>query len=73
MNNGQKHRSDHDGGQQSAGQSLGELTVRRRQADSDRSCLRVFTSELPHQSSGARSHGTTAEEEAEGQRLISIA
>lgn len=73
MNNGQKHRSDHDGGQQSAGQSLGELTLRRRQTDSDRSCLRVFTSELSHQSSGARSHGTTAEEEAESQRLISIA
>lgn len=73
MNNGTKHRSNHDGRQQSASQSLGELIARRRQADSDRSSIRVFTTELPHQSVGVRSHGTTAEEEAESQRLIDIA
>ncbi len=73
MDNGKKFRSDYDGGQQSARQSLGELAIRRRQADSDRSSIRVFATELPHQSSGVRPHGTTAEEEAESQRLIKIA
>lgn len=73
MNNGQKHRSDHDGGQQSAGQSLGSQSSRQRQADSDRSRISVFTAPGANQPNGAWECYSRASEEAECQRLISIA
>lgn len=72
MNNGQKHRSDHDGGQQSAGQSLGGQSSRQRQADSDRSRISVFTAPDTYQQDGAWECYSRASEEAECQRLITI-
>ncbi|MBQ0056388.1 MAG: hypothetical protein KBT20_01920 [Bacteroidales bacterium] len=73
MKNGQKHRSDYDGRQQSAGQSLGGQSSRQRQADSDRSRISVFTAPGTNQQNGAWEYYSRASEEAECQRLISIA
>lgn len=72
MNNGQKHRSNHDGGQQSAGQSLDRQSSRQRQTDSDRSCISVFTAPDTYQQNGAWECYSRASEEAECQRLITI-
>lgn len=73
MNNGQKHRSDYDGGQQSAGQSLGSQSSRQRQADSDRSRISLFTAPSSNQPNGTWECYSRASEEAECQRLITIA
>ena len=73
MINGEKDRRNYDGRQQSASQFMGGYASCRRQADSDRSRVRMFTSELSNQSIGTRSYGTHIEEEAESQRLIRIA
>lgn len=73
MKYGHESRSRHDGGQQSVCQSLDSQSSRRRQADSDRSRIAVFTAQCPHQQDGNWKRYTRAEEESISRFLIETA
>lgn len=73
MNNGKEFRSNNDGWRQFTCQPLDCQSTRRRQANSDRSRISVFTKQNTNKQNGTWERYSRTTEENESKRLISIA
>lgn len=73
MNNGKEFRSNNDGRRQFTCQPLDCQSTRRRQANSDRSRISVFTKQNTNKQNGTWERYSRTTEENESKRLISIA
>ena len=73
MNNGKEFRSNNDGRRKFTCQPLDCQSTRRRQANSDRSRISVFTKQNTNKQNGTWERYSRTTEENESKRLISIA